>query len=76
MAPWLVVWLIIGIVAATALVACLIGLVRHVLVLGRSAREFQEEISPITEELSREGARAGDRAGSLSGPGGGRRVRR
>jgi hypothetical protein len=75
-APWLLVWLIVGIVAATALVACLIGLVRHVLVLGRSARELQQAISPITEELSREGARAGDRAGSLSGPGGGRWVHR
>lgn len=53
MSGWLVVWLVLALVTTAALIAVLIGLVRHVLVLGRTLRRLQEEISPVAEEISR-----------------------
>ena len=54
MAPWLVVWFTIGIVSTIAILACLIGLMRHVLVLGRTVQAFREEAQPIADDLARE----------------------
>jgi len=62
---WLVVWFVIGIVSALALVVCLVGLGRHVLILGRTLKRFQEEAQPFAEEISRGGAEAGERASNL-----------
>jgi hypothetical protein len=59
MAPWLVVWFVVGIVSTVAILACLIGLVRHVLVLGRTVKQLQDELQPIADDLSKEGQRAG-----------------
>ena len=47
-----ITWLTIGLVTTIALLAMLIGLVRHGIVVGRTASRFQEEISPITEQIS------------------------
>jgi hypothetical protein len=58
-ASWLVVWFVVAIVSTVAVLACLAGLVRHVLVLGRTVRQLQEEIQPIADELAHEGQRAG-----------------
>ncbi|MGZ5212232.1 MAG: hypothetical protein ACXWEJ_02390 [Actinomycetota bacterium] len=58
MAPWLVVWFVVGIVSTVALLACLIGLVRHVLVLGRTVKQLQDEVQPIADDLAEEGQRA------------------
>jgi hypothetical protein len=66
MAPWLVVWLVIGLVSTVAIVVCLIGLVRHALILGRSAQAFQRELQPIVDELAREGAKASETGASIS----------
>jgi len=44
---WLLVWFVIGIVSTVAVIAFLIALIRHLLVLGRTARRMQDELSPI-----------------------------
>jgi hypothetical protein len=59
MAPWLVVWFVVGIVSTVAVLACLIGLMRHILVLARTVQLLQDEVQPIADDLSREGQRAG-----------------
>lgn len=68
MSTWLVVWFVIGIVTTIAVIAFLIALVRHLLVLGRTARRMQDELAPIVQEISAEGMRASDRAPRLSRP--------
>ena len=52
-------WFVIGIVSTVAIAACLTGLVRHVLILGRSVKQLQEEIQPLADELASEGDKAG-----------------
>ncbi len=68
MSPVFVVWLSIGIVTTLAVAAVSIGLVRHVMGLGRTLRRFQEEITPIAAEISAEGQRAASRASRTSRP--------
>jgi hypothetical protein len=65
---WLVVWFTIGIVSTIAVLAFLAALIRHLLVLGRTARRMQDELSPVVREISAERMRAGDRASRLSSP--------
>ena len=69
MSTWLVVWFIVAIVSTAAVIACLVALIRHVLVLGRSARQLQEAVRPLADEIASEGQRASNRAGSLEVPG-------
>jgi FlaG/FlaF family flagellin (archaellin) len=57
------VWIIVGVVSTLAIVVVLVGLVRHVLLLGRTLRRFQEEVQPIAEDIAAEGERASSRAG-------------
>ena len=65
MSTWLLVWFVIGMVTTVAMVAFLVALVRHVLVLGRTARRMQEEISPLAQQITADVDRAGRRASSL-----------
>jgi hypothetical protein len=58
MGPWLVVWFVVGIVSTVAVLACLTGLLRHMLVLGRTVKQLQEEVRPIADDLARERQRA------------------
>jgi hypothetical protein len=58
MGPWLVVWFVVGIVSTVAVLACLIGLLRHLLVLGRTVRQLQEAVQPIADDLAKERQRA------------------
>lgn len=66
MAVPFLVWIIVGVVTILALLALLIGLVRHLLVLSRSLGEFRRAITPVAEELTAEANRASDRAARLS----------
>jgi hypothetical protein len=66
---WLVVWLLISTVATVAVLACLVALVRHLMVLGRAARQLRETLGPMAQEVSREGNRAATRAQNLQRPG-------
>jgi hypothetical protein len=61
-----VVWLVVILVSTLAMAAAVIALVRHVMVLGRTLRRFQEEVSPIATEISSEGDRAASRAARMS----------
>ena len=45
------VWLVVGLLSLTAVLAVLIALIRHVSVLGRAANRFQEEVSPLAREI-------------------------
>ncbi len=68
MSGWLLVWLVIVLVTTVVLAAVLIALGRHFLILGRTARRFQEEVQPVADEISRESQRASARAASLQVP--------
>jgi hypothetical protein len=61
-----VVWFTVTLVSTLMVVAVLIGLVRHVLGLGRTLRRFQQEVAPIAQEISAEGDRAATRTSRLS----------
>lgn len=76
MSTWLVVWLVVGLVTLVAVAAFAIFLVRHVLILGRTAGRMQDELAPLAQEISRESARAGDRAANLRMPSKGKRPTR
>lgn len=52
------VWLAIGLVTLAAVAAVLVALVRHVLIVGRAARQLARELGGVSEEIS-----------SLRGPG-------
>ena len=65
MASWIVVWLVIGIVSTAAILACLAGLLRHLLILGRSVRQLQEEIQPIADDVAREGHKASEHTSAM-----------
>ena len=68
MNPWILVWLIVAIVTTAALIAFGIALGRHVLVLGRTVKRFQEEVQPVAEEISAGSGRASDKASTLRSP--------
>jgi hypothetical protein len=63
-----VVWFTVTLVTLLAVAAVLIGLVRHVVGLGRTLRRFQEEVTPIAEEISAAGDRTASRVAGLSPP--------
>jgi hypothetical protein len=65
MAPWLVVWFVVGIVSTVAILACLIGLMRHVLILGRTVKQLQDEVRPIADDLAKERQRAGSHVSAI-----------
>lgn len=60
------VWFIIGLATVVAVLALLIALIRHLMVLGRAARRFQEEVTPIAEDISALSERASNRSRGLS----------
>jgi hypothetical protein len=61
-----ITWFVVGIVSTAAIIAVLIGLVRHALVLSRALRRFQREVTPLTQEISQLGERASSRAGAAA----------
>jgi hypothetical protein len=65
-ASWLVTWFVIGIVSTVAILACLVGLIRHMLILGRSVKLLQEEIQPIADDVAREGQKASEHSAAIA----------
>jgi len=55
------VWLCVGLVTLVALLAVLIGLVRHGLLLARTLARFRDEVGPLAEEVAAGSARAAER---------------
>ena len=66
MEPWLVVWLVVSLTTTAALLVMLGFLVRHTILLGRTAAKMQEELRPIADDLAAASARAADKAAHLS----------
>jgi len=63
-----IVWLVVGLTTLIAVLATLIALVLHVLVLGRAARRFQDEVGPLAQGIASQGEWASGRARRLSAP--------
>ncbi len=51
-----IVWLVVGLVTATAVLAVLIALIRHLFVVGRAVSRFQQEVGPIAADIGTEAA--------------------
>jgi hypothetical protein len=66
MEAWLVVWLVIGLFTTAALLVMLGFLVRHVILLGRTAGRMQDELQPIADEVMAASTQAADAAARLS----------
>lgn len=60
------VWFVIGLLSAAAVLALLIALIRHLIVLGRATRRFQQEVTPLAEEISALSDRTSNRSRGLS----------
>ena len=75
MTNWLLWWFVIGIITAVAMVAFVVAVVRHVFLLGRTARRMQEEIAPIANDITAGVDRAGSKASSFQAPSFGSRDR-
>ena len=73
MSTWVTVWFVIGLISAVALVACLAGLAKHLLVLNRTLKVFQEEVGPVATEIAAAGERASSTASNLKPRTGSRR---
>lgn len=67
MSTWLVVWFVLGLVTTVALIAFFIALGRHGVVLGRSAKQMQEAVKPIADDISRLTAQQQTRIEELKG---------
>jgi hypothetical protein len=63
-----VVWFTVSVLTLLVVAAVLVGLVRHLLGLGRTLRRFQEEVSPLARDISTQGDRAASRASGLGRP--------
>lgn len=68
MNTWILVWFVVAILTTFALLAFLIGLVRQLLLLGRTAKQAQDELQPMVSQISSEGQRASTKAGNLKPP--------
>ncbi len=60
-----IVWIAVGTTTTVAIAAVLIALARHVLLVGRTLRRFQEEVQPIAEEIAAGSGRASSRSQRL-----------
>jgi uncharacterized membrane protein (DUF106 family) len=60
------VWFVVGLLSMAAVLALLIALIRHLFVLGRATKRFQEEVTPLAEEISALSDRASNRSRGLS----------
>jgi hypothetical protein len=68
MSTWVTVWFIVGLLAATAVGVCIAGLVKHIIVLNRTLKVFQEETAPITADIAAGSSRATSVASNLKPP--------
>ena len=68
MTTWVFVWLVLGLVSAVAIMACLAGLARHLLILSRTLKLFNDEVGPVARDIAAQGAQAADHAGNLQPP--------
>lgn len=67
MAGSAVVWLVVGLLTLTVVLALLIALIRHLIVLGRAVGHFQTEAGPILQEITEQAYRAASSSRNPSG---------
>ena len=65
MTSWLLLWLVLSLVAGGALVAICVALVKRLVVLGRALQQFQDEVQPAVDAITRESARAAERGSTM-----------
>jgi Sec-independent protein translocase protein TatA len=65
---WVFVWLLLALVVTVVVLVFAVSLGRHAVIVGRTARRFQDEIAPAASEVSREAAAASERAQRLEVP--------
>jgi hypothetical protein len=62
---WILVWLVVTLLTTIAVIIVLVALVRHAMLVGRSAKKFQSDVGELSDELARQTALASDRASDL-----------
>jgi len=72
MSTWLLVWILASGVTIAVLCVFLASMGSQLLQLTRAARRFQEEVTPLANDISRGSNRASQRVSSLPTPGKGR----
>jgi hypothetical protein len=66
---WILVWLFMAGISSLAVIIVLVALIRHGLSVGRTAKRFQQEIGPLTDQLQTLSARAGERSSQMQARG-------
>ena len=61
-------WFVLTLLTTFAVIAVVAALARQAQLLVRTAKRFGQEVSPITDEVSRLGTRASERASRLQVP--------
>jgi uncharacterized protein YoxC len=61
------VWLFMAGIASLAVIVVLIALVRHAWSVAKTAKRFQAEMAPLTEQLQTLSATAGERSSKIQG---------
>jgi hypothetical protein len=64
---WIFWWLVISILTTIAVMIVLIALARHAMVVGRSAKRFQEEVGPLADRLNQQSAEISRKTSKLQG---------
>jgi hypothetical protein len=62
---WLLLWLVISLVAAGALTAICVALVKRLVVLGRALQQFQDEVQPAGDATTRDSSPASARGSAI-----------
>lgn len=60
-----IVWLVVALVSITAVLAVLVGLIRHVIVIGRALARFQDEVGSVAAEVTEASRRTRGRSWGL-----------
>ncbi len=69
MNAWILVWFIVALITTVAVIVFAIALVRHGLILlGRTAKQVQEEAQPMVDDISRQTRRASEHAAVAQAP--------
>ena len=69
MRTWILAWFFVAVVSTSLILLCVVGFARHVILIGRTARQARDEIQPIVDDITRESQRASERASALKPPG-------
>ena len=69
MNTWIFVWFFMAAISTLAVVVVGIAFVRHSMSVGRTAKRFQREVGPLTEQIQTLSAQAGERAARIQAEG-------